>query len=68
MAEQIKSGREIIADFFSDLPSLEGTNEKTVNRLIELYEENKFTDTNIQNALEEIKQEAIKPKKLKNNE
>ena len=68
MAEQIKSGKEIIADFFSELSSLEGTNEKTVNRLIELYKENKFTDTNIQNALEEIKQEAIKPKKLKNNE
>lgn len=68
MAEKIKSGKEVIEDFFSELPTIEGTDEKTVRKLIDLYKEKKFTDSNIQNALEEMKQDAIKPKKLNKND
>ncbi len=65
MDNQIKSGKDVIDEFFSEILNIEGTDETTVNKLIELYGENKFTDSNIQNALEELKQEAIKPKKIK---
>jgi hypothetical protein len=65
MDNQIKSGKDVIDEFFSEILNVEGTDEKTVNKLIELYGENKFTDSNIQNVLEELKQEAIKPKKIK---
>ncbi len=64
MENKIKSGKEVIDDFFAEILNIEGTDESTVAKLIELYGENKFTDSNIQNALEELKQEAIKPKKL----
>ena len=65
MDKQIKSGKDVIDEFFAEILNVEGTDESTVNKLIELYSENKLTDSNIQNALEELKQEAIKPKKLK---
>jgi hypothetical protein len=65
MDNQIKSGKDVIDEFFAEILNVEGTDESTVNKLIELYSDNKFTDSNIQNALEELKQEAIKPKKIK---
>lgn len=65
MDKQIKSGKEVIDEFFAEILNVEGTDESTVNKLIELYGENKLTDSNIQNALEELKQKAIKPKKIK---
>lgn len=65
MDNQIKSGKDVIDEFFAEILNIEGTDESTVNKLIELYGDNKFTDSNIQNALEELKQEAIKPNKLK---
>jgi hypothetical protein len=65
MDNQIKSGKDVIDEFFAEILNVEGTDESTVNKLIELYSDNKFTDSNIQNALEELKKEAIKPKKIK---
>lgn len=67
MEKPIKSGKEVIDEFFAEILNVEGTDENTVNKLIELYGENKFTDSNIQNALEELKQEAIKQKKIKDD-
>lgn len=67
MDNQIKSGKDVIDEFFAEILNIEGADESTVNKLIELYGDNKFTDSNIQNALEELKQEAIKPKKIKEN-
>lgn len=67
MEKPIKSGKEVIDEFFAEILNVEGTDEDTLNKLIELYGENKFTDSNIQNALEELKQEAIKPKKIKDD-
>lgn len=67
MEKPIKSGKEVIDEFFAEILNVEGTDEGTVNKLIELYGENEFTDSNIQNALEELKQEAIKQKKIKDD-
>lgn len=65
MDNQIKSGKDVIDEFFAEILNIDGADESTINKLIELYGDNKFTDSNIQNALEELKQEAIKPKKIK---
>lgn len=64
MENKIRSGKEVIDDFFAEILNIKGTDEKTVEKLIELYSDNKLTDSNIQNALEELKQEAISPKKV----
>lgn len=65
MSDEIKSGREVIDEFFAEIPNVEGVNEKTVNKLVELYSDGKLTDSNIQNALEELKLSELNSKKSK---
>ncbi|MBL4587355.1 MAG: hypothetical protein JKX84_09915 [Flavobacteriales bacterium] len=67
MSDEIKSGKDVIDEFFAEIPNVEGVDQKTVDKLVELYGEGKLTDSNIQNALEELKQEALKPKKGQDN-
>lgn len=67
MSEKIKSGKDVIEEFFSEIPNIEGVDKKIADKLLELFRENKFTDSNIQNALEELKQTEIKPRKEKDN-
>lgn len=63
MSDQIKSGKDVIDEFFAEILNVEGVDEKTVEKLIELYGGNKLSDSNIQNALEELKQAELTPKK-----
>ncbi len=60
MSEETKSGKEVISEFFAEIRSLEGVDEKTIEKLISLHGENKLTDTNVQNAMEELLQEELK--------
>ncbi len=57
MSDETKSGREVIDEFFAEIMNVEGVDEKTVEKLISLYSEEKLTDTNIQNAMEQLLQE-----------
>ena len=59
MSVKIKSGKEVIDEFFAEIVNVEGVDQKTVEKLVELYNENQLTDSKIQNALEKIKQEAL---------
>lgn len=63
MEEKIKSGKEVIDKFFSEILNIEGVEEKTVDMLVQLYGDDKLTDTNIQNELEELKISALKTSK-----
>lgn len=62
MSDQIKSGKDVIDEFFAEILNVEGVDQKTVEKLIELYSEDKLTDSKIQNALEELKQDALNEK------
>lgn len=59
MSVKIKSGKEVIDEFFAEILNVEGVDQKTVEKLVELYSENQLTDSKIQNALEKLKQEAL---------
>ena len=59
MSYETKSGREVIDEFFAEILNIEGVDEKTVEKLISLYSEEKLTDTNIQNAMEQLLQEEL---------
>lgn len=59
MGDITKSGREVIDEFFADIMNIEGVDPKTVEMLISLYSENKLTDTNIQNAMEQLLKEEL---------
>ncbi len=63
MEETIKSGKEVIDEFFSGILNIEGVDEKTVEMLVKLYGNDKLTDTNIQNELEGLKISALKTSK-----
>ncbi len=62
MSNEIKSGKDVIKEFFSEILNLGGVEPKTVERLVKLFQENKLTDSNIQNALEELKQTELNPR------
>lgn len=59
MSDVIKSGKEVIDEFFAEIIKIEGVDENTVEKLTSLYSEGKLTDTNIQNALEQLLQEEL---------
>jgi len=59
MSDETKSGREVIDEFFANILNIEGVDEKTVKKLVSLYSEKKLTDTNIQNAMEQLLQEEL---------
>ena len=63
MSDEIKSGKEVIDEFFAEILNVQGIDTKTVEKLVELYGENKLSDNNIENALEELKQAELNPKK-----
>jgi len=56
MSDQIKSGKEVIDEFFAEILNTEGVDKKTVEVLAALYKEGKLTDRNIQNALDKLQQ------------
>ena len=59
MSNESKSGKEVLNEFFAEIVNIEGVDEKTVKKLVSLYSEKKLTDTNIQNAMEELLQEEL---------
>ena len=59
MNDETKSGREIIDKFFAEIVNIEGVDEKTVEKLTSLYSEERLTDTNIKNAMEQLLQEEL---------
>ncbi len=67
MRDKIKSGKDVIEEFFNNILHVEGVDKKTVDKLVELFSENKLTDSNIQNALEELKQAELEPRKEKDH-
>jgi Glu-tRNA(Gln) amidotransferase subunit E-like FAD-binding protein len=59
MRDEIKSGKQVIDEFFAEVMNIEGVDKKTVEQLTSLYSEGKLTDTNIENALEQLFQEEL---------
>ena len=59
MAEKIKSGQEILNDFFVEIASIEGIDQNIVNVVTNLYREGKLTDTNLSNELTRIREESL---------
>ena len=53
----VKSGKEILDDFFQNISSIKVVDDKIANILSELYKTGKFTEKNITNKIDEIRQE-----------
>ncbi len=59
MSDEIKSGKEVIDEFFAEIMNIEGVDKKTVEKLTSLHSKGKLTDTNIQNVMEKLLQEEL---------
>ena len=52
----VKSGKEILDDFFNTITSIDGVDITIANSLTELYIQGKLTDKNVVNELQKIRQ------------
>ncbi len=64
MDKEIKSGKEVINEFFSEIYNIENADERTVEALVSLYSAGKFTDKNIQNALDDLVKQELTTQKM----
>ena len=51
MSEEIKSGKEILDDFFEEITRLQNVDVNVVNIITNLYKEGKLSEKSISNAL-----------------
>ncbi|MDN3515877.1 MAG: hypothetical protein NG747_15990 [Candidatus Brocadia sp.] len=56
MTEQIKSGQEILDEFFTQIGNFEGVDRDVVQTVLRLYQEGKLTNTNLSNDLSTIRE------------
>ena len=59
MSDKIKSGKEVIDEFFSEIYNVKNADKTTVDILVTLYSKNRLTDTNLQNALDDLLQKEL---------
>ena len=55
MNNEVKSGQEILDDFFEKLDSIEGVDPKISQLITKLYNEDSLTERSIKNGLEELR-------------
>lgn len=60
MDDKIKSGKDVINDFFAEIYNIPNTDKKTVDALVELYSQGKLSDKYVQNTLDDIVQKELK--------
>jgi hypothetical protein len=56
MTDKIKSGQEILDNFFSQITSIEGVDKEVANVVLSLYQNGKLTNTNLSNELGKIRE------------
>ena len=55
--KDIKSGKQIVDEFFADIHNIEGVDTKVASILSKIYKDGKFTNINITNALSELRED-----------
>jgi hypothetical protein len=56
MNKEIRSGKEILDEFFHEIKDNKKLDQETVGKIVELYEKDKLTDKNLTNALSELRE------------
>jgi hypothetical protein len=56
MTGQIKSGQEILDEFFSQIANIEGVDQDVAEIVLKLYQEDKLTNINLSNELGKIRE------------
>jgi hypothetical protein len=55
MDDKVKSGKEILEDFFKTINNMDNVDKDIAKMLNELYINNKLSDTNIRNELQKLR-------------
>jgi len=56
MSGELKSGQEILNEFFSQIMNIDGVDKKVANVVLSLYQNDKLTNTNLSNELNKIRE------------
>lgn len=56
MAENVKSGTEILDEFFENVDQMENVDQEIAQMLVRLYKDNKLTDINVKNELQTLRE------------
>ena len=62
MTDRIRSGQEVLEEFFTEMAGMDGIDNDMANIVINLYREEKLTDTNLSNELARIRGEKTSDK------
>jgi len=57
MADKIKSGKEILDDFFDNLEEVENVDKDIAKMLVELYQNDTLTDKKVINELQKLREQ-----------
>ena len=57
MAETVKSGKQILDEFFNGMVNIENVDPKIAAMIKQLYDEDKLTDANVKNELQRLRTE-----------
>lgn len=57
MEENVKSGEEIVNDFFNAIEGIKGVDENIAKMLSVLYKEGKLSDINVKNELQKLREQ-----------
>lgn len=55
MSSELKSGQEILDEFFSKITNIDGVDKDVAEAVLKLYKDNKLTNTNLSNELSSIR-------------
>ena len=55
MEKKVKSGKEILDDFFTNVSKIENVDSVLAESLSTLYDQGKLTDTNVKNELQKLR-------------
>ena len=55
--KEVKSGKEILDDFFKDIQNIPNVDKDIAQSLTSLYEQGKLTDTNVKNELQKLREQ-----------
>ena len=57
MDNQVKSGKEILEDFFDNIQNIENVDKNLAQSLADLYKENNLTEKKVINKLQELREQ-----------
>lgn len=56
MTDKVKSGKEVLDDFFDNIQNIPNVDKSIAKLLANLYEEGKLTDINVKNELQNLRE------------